>query len=142
MRRSLFAGILGAAAMSSCTGEPSMDALPPPAAPPAEITLRPDPEDAPAPEPAAWAAALPPLRFVNTRTRAEGSVRLYADDGSIDERAAATIDRMLAERDAEPRPLHRRVLQLVVKAANHFGAKEVLVVSSFRDNARKGSHHR
>ncbi|APR83458.1 Hypothetical protein A7982_08807 [Minicystis rosea] len=134
--------IAGAFAASSCAGKASLEASPAALLSPPEITLSPDPEDPPAPQFAAWAATLPALRFVNTRTGAECSVRLYTNDGSIDETAAAAIDRMLAERDAEPRPLHRRVLQLVVKAAQKLGVKEVLVVSSFRDNARKGSHHR
>ena len=137
----LLTAIAGAVVASSCAGKASIDESVIAAAPP-PITLHPDPEDPPAPATAAWAAALPALHFVNTRTGAECSVRLYGSDGSVDEQAAATIDRMLAERDAEPRPLHRRVLQLVVKAAAQLGAKDVLVVSSFRDNARKGSHHR
>ncbi len=91
---------------------------------------------------APWARALPALRFVNTRTGASCRARLYADEGRLDEDAAAAIDGVLPERDAAPRRLDRRLLQLVVKAAAHFGATRVEVVSSFRDGARPGSRHR
>ncbi len=93
-------------------------------------------------DPSPWARALPALRFVNTRTGASCQARLYADDGRLDETAAQVIDGVLAERDAAPRPLHRRVLQLLVKAAAHFRSTGVEVVSSFRDGSRKGSRHR
>jgi uncharacterized protein YcbK (DUF882 family) len=137
LRRALSC-ILGACSLAGCAGHPGHDA--PPQAPPPIVLVR-DPEpDAPAP--VAWAEALPPLRFVNTRTGADVWARLYAADGTIDEGQARMIDEILAERDAAPRPLHRRTLQLVVKAAAHFGATEVDVVSSFRDGARPGSHHR
>ncbi|MFT3773382.1 MAG: DUF882 domain-containing protein [Minicystis sp.] len=154
MRRSLLACVLGVASASSCDASTVLDDPPPPAEPtPVLVTLTPivDPEpqtpepqtpEPQAPEPAAWARALPPIRFVDTHHGAACNVRLYADDGTVDEQAASSIDRILAEPDAIPRPFNRRVLQLVVKAAAHFDAKEVLVVSSFRDKARKGSHHR
>lgn len=142
MRWSLLLCLLGATAASSCAGRAARDVPPPlqvePAPPPAALV--PDPE--PATVPAAWAAALPAIRFTNTRTGASVETRLYADDGSLDERAATRVDAVLPERGAAPRPLCRRTLQLVVKAAAHFGAREVLVVSSFRDGARPGSHHR
>ncbi len=133
-----FSCILGACAIAGCAGHAGRDA--PPQAPP-PIVLSPDPEP-PALAPVAWAEALPPLRFVNTRTGADVWARLYAADGTVDERQAATIDAVLADRDAPPRPLHRRTLQLVVKAAAHFHAAEVYVVSSYRDDASPGSHHR
>ena len=87
-------------------------------------------------------SALPAIRFVNTRTGAAATVRVYAADGAFDEEAAATIDRVAAERDAAPRPLDRRVIRLLVKAAAHFHATEVDLVSTFRDSARGGSRHR
>ncbi len=99
-------------------------------------------EEAPAHERAAWAEALRPLVFSNVKTGAASTARLYAADGSVDPVEALAIDRVLAEKDAEARPLDRRVLQLVIKAAAHFGAGEVVVVSSWRDSARPGSQHR
>jgi uncharacterized protein YcbK (DUF882 family) len=138
LRRVLFC-VLGASAIPACAGHGGHGAPPPP--PPPPVLLAPDPDPA-ALVPVAWAEALPALRFVNTRTGADVWARLYAADGTVDERAAAAIDAILADRDAAPRPLHRRTLQLVVKAAAHFGATEVDAVSSFRDDARPGSHHR
>ncbi len=132
--------MLGASAIAGCAA-PSGHGAPAPAPPPPPVVLAPDPETAVHAR-VAWAEALPALHFVNTRTGADVWVRLYAADGAVDEGAARLIDAVLAERDAAPRPLCRRTLQLVVKAAAHFGATEVDVVSSFRDGARPGSHHR
>jgi uncharacterized protein YcbK (DUF882 family) len=133
LRHAMFC-VVGASAILGYTGHAGHETLP-------ALVLTPDPgPDAPAP--VAWADALPALRFVNTRTGADVWARLYAADGTIDEHAAAMIDVVMADRGAAPRPLCRRTLQLVVKAAAHFGATEVDVVSSFRDGARPGSHHR
>ncbi len=133
---------LAAALASTLSGRAMTDAAPAP--PPARVVA--EPVEAPAPPPpeapVAWAAALPALRFYNTRTAAACSVRLYTDGGVLDAGAASALDRVAAERDTEPRPLDRRVLQLVVKAATHFHAAEVDLVSTFRDGARPGSRHR
>jgi uncharacterized protein YcbK (DUF882 family) len=128
--------ILGTALTSSRAGSREVPATPAPAPIPL-VTVAP----APRPTVAPWAQALPAVRFVNPRTGASCRARLYADDGTLDERAAAAIDGVLPERDAAQRRLDRRVLQLVVKAAAHFGAAAVEVVSSFRDGARPGSRH-
>jgi uncharacterized protein YcbK (DUF882 family) len=112
---------------------------------PVPSQIAPEPaEGAPAPPgpPVAWAVALPALRFFNTRTGATCAVRLYAEDGTLDEAAAATVDRTAADRDAEPRPLDRRVLRLIVKAAAQLQVTDVDLVSTFRDSAREGSRHR
>jgi uncharacterized protein YcbK (DUF882 family) len=141
VRRSFLTCIAGAVLASSCARRAPAPLDPMAAPPPPVVVLVPEPpSSAPA---VAWAGALPPLRFVNTRTGAECTVRLYAPDGSVDEEAASTVDRTLAERDAAPRPLHRRLLQLVVRAAAQFaGTHEVRVVSTFRDGAAPGSRHR
>jgi uncharacterized protein YcbK (DUF882 family) len=94
-------------------------------------------------QPVAWAEGLAPLRFVRVRGGDALEVRLYRRDGSLDEAAAATLDRLLddnADGDA-PRAIDRRVLQLVAKAADHFHAREVLIVSGWRDAKRPGSRH-
>lgn len=98
----------------------------------------------PAKRPAvAWAIALSPLRFRNINTSAAGAFQIYTPEGAVDEGAARAIDRTLAGRDdTAERSLNRRLLQLVFKAANHFHAREVAVVSSFRESKRKGSRHR
>jgi uncharacterized protein YcbK (DUF882 family) len=137
---SLFA--LGAVAASTFTeGRPVAPPPPPPIAPALPV-VAPPPPPVEAPPIAAWATALPALRFVNTRTGAAESVRLYAPTCALDEEAAAAVDRVAAERDAPARALDRRLLRLVVKAAAHFHAAEVDLVSTLRDGARSGSRHR
>jgi uncharacterized protein YcbK (DUF882 family) len=133
--------ILGALAASGCT-ERAREVSRPAPLPPA-VTLVPVLPEVSATPVAAWAQALPAIHFINSRTGVACTVRLYGPDGSLDEDAASVVDAMLAEKDAAPRPLHRRLLRLVVKAAAHFGgAQAVEVVSSFRDGARPGSRHR
>jgi uncharacterized protein YcbK (DUF882 family) len=78
---------------------------------------------------------------VNSRLTA--TVRLYAEDGAFDDEAAAEVDRLVAAgADAPPPRMNRRLLRLVVKAASHFHATEVVLVSTFRGTARGGSRHR
>ncbi len=92
---------------------------------------------------ALWAQKLPPLLFRDMNTLAEVTLRLYTDQGVVDESAAAEMERVLWSSKDETVPrLSRRLLQLVVKAATHFGAQEVHVVSTHRGKARKGSRHR
>jgi uncharacterized protein YcbK (DUF882 family) len=142
VRSTLAVLVTFAACASSCAGR--ADAVLAARSDPPPVTIEPEP----APDPVAsrpvvaWAEALTPLRFVNTRTGVDHTVRLYTAFGDLDEDAAAAVDRVIAEKDAEPRPLDRRVLRLVVKAAAHFKVSEVNVVSTFRDSARKGSKHR
>jgi hypothetical protein len=81
-----------------------------------------------------WATALAPLDVANVTTKARSRVRLYGGDGSVDETACEDFERIAAGAD-EPRPLARRLEQLVVKAAYHFGGVRVLMVSGFRPNA-------
>ena len=69
--------------------------------------------------------------------RASGrDVRLYADDGEIDETARETFERVAAN-DAEPHALAPRVEQLLMRAAYHFGAAPVQVVSAWRERASR-----
>jgi uncharacterized protein YcbK (DUF882 family) len=85
---------------------------------------------------ASWARALPPLEVHGATTHAKASVRLYADDGEIDDSARATLERIAAN-DGDPRPLAPRVEQLLVRAAYHFGNAPIHVVSAFRENASR-----
>lgn len=86
-------------------------------------------------------ARLPSLRFVNQSTRQDALVRLYDDDGHVDEREASRLDALLADtRDPEncaTITLDRRTLQLAVRAALHFHVNEVLVVSAYRKPGRR-----
>jgi uncharacterized protein YcbK (DUF882 family) len=90
-----------------------------------------------------WAERLAPLLFRDVNTLADVPVRLYRDDGTIDDGAASELSRVLwAAKDEEVPLVSRRLMQLVVKAAAHFDAHEVQVISSHRGKARKGSRHR
>lgn len=86
---------------------------------------------------------LPKVRFVSGPR--ECSVRLYADDGSVDEHAASAIDEALADVRVPGKPhvvaIDRRLLQLVVKVATHFGATQVDVVSAYRKPGRTSEGH-
>jgi uncharacterized protein YcbK (DUF882 family) len=93
--------------------------------------------------PVAWARDLPPITIRSVATEATVSIRLYGDDGQIDEGAAAEIDRVLWGTNPGPvRPMNRRLLQLVVRAAAHFDAPHVSVISSWRESKRSGSRHK
>jgi hypothetical protein len=134
---------------------PGVTAQPPPSAADAAVRLTPTPPAVP------WAQKLAPLLFRDRNTLADVQVRLYRDDGSLDEAAANELTRVLwaakvdegaaGRSNGAPRPkpqddetphVSRRLLQLVVKAAAHFDAHEVEVISSHRGSARKGSRHR
>jgi uncharacterized protein YcbK (DUF882 family) len=86
-------------------------------------------------------ARLPSLRFINQSTRESALVRLYDDDGHVDEREASRLDALLADtRDPENYAaitLDRRTLQLAVRAALHFHVTEVQVVSAYRKPGRR-----
>lgn len=83
---------------------------------------------------ARWAEGLGTVDVKNVVTRATQSVRLYANDGTVDERARREFERV-ASVDGESHPLAIRLEQLVMKAAYHFGSPRVLVVSAWRANA-------
>lgn len=85
-------------------------------------------------------AALRPLRFVSRNSGERVTARLYGDDGSLDEGACERLDALFADtRARRPYPvarIDRRLLRLVVKAAYHFEATEVTVVSAYRKPGR------
>jgi uncharacterized protein YcbK (DUF882 family) len=103
------------------------------------------PRAAPQVEPSPY-AGLAPLAFSNLNTQTVLMVRLYADDGRIDQAAAAGLDAFLADtrdpKHPEQTVLDRRLLQLVFRAAYHFGATEVRVTSAYRaaGRHREGLH--
>lgn len=103
----------------------------------------PVPTVVPVPEkPAAdWAVALEPLKIECANTGMSGTVRLYADDGSVNRNAAEAFSRVAADSNGFA-ALHPRLLQLVVKAAHHFHSRTVVVVSGYRQRRRgKSDHH-
>lgn len=92
-------------------------------------------------------AELPPLTFFAENGGATETVSLFGDDGAIDERAATKLDHLLADKrrrggDVRERPLDRRLLSLVARAAHHFDASVVEVVSAYRAplRFREGLH--
>jgi uncharacterized protein YcbK (DUF882 family) len=94
----------------------------------------------PAQPKAAWVEKLSPVTFFDTKSGDSVDVRLYAEDGSLDEGALAKVDHLLLD-DAD-KHLQPRLYQLIVKAAAHFKVTRVNVVSSWRDSAGKGSKHK
>lgn len=85
----------------------------------------------------------PALRFFDPNVLGDTTVRLFDADGALDETAARELDRFLwRAKEGPPRPLARRLVVLVTKAAVHFGVEQVTVVSSHRDRGRLHSKHR
>jgi uncharacterized protein YcbK (DUF882 family) len=86
---------------------------------------------------AAWAERLEAVEVENAGTPSPvAAIRLYGSDGEIDPAALGEFERAAA-RDDDPHPLAARVVQLVFKAAYHFGGPRVVVVSGWRAHAGK-----
>ncbi len=83
----------------------------------------------------------PALRFTNVNSRESGVVALYDAEGRFSEPAARQLDALLCDaRDPkhhESTLLNQRTLQLVYRAAYHFGAPEVEVISAYRKPGRR-----
>jgi uncharacterized protein YcbK (DUF882 family) len=98
---------------------------------------RPDPSDLEV----AWAKDLPALEVECANTGAKAAIRLYRRDGAIDPEATEAFALTAADSNG-PHPLHERLLQLVVKTAHHFNAKNLTVVSGYRKpRGRAEDHH-
>ena len=112
--------------------------------------LRPNPSPAPSASPEASSPSrfesLPPIHLVNQTSGDSADVKLYDPSGRIDEAAAAALDELLCDARSpgrrETTTINRRTLQLLFKAAYHFGAREVQVVSAYRkpDRRHEGPH--
>jgi len=93
-----------------------------------------------APELGAY-AALPALEIYFVNTRRSEKVRLYDAFGQVDEGAARKLDELLGDardrKSYETTRLDRRTLQLLFRAAYHFKAERVEVVSAYRKPGRK-----
>jgi uncharacterized protein YcbK (DUF882 family) len=91
--------------------------------------------------PAASFSQLPALRFSNENNDQSLPVRLYDDAGHVDELEATRLDVLLCDTRDPKAPatlaLDRRTLQLAVRAALHFRATEVRVVSAYRKPGRR-----
>jgi uncharacterized protein YcbK (DUF882 family) len=84
---------------------------------------------------------LPALRVENQTTHEARELKLYDSRGQLDESAAVQLDELLCDaRDPkhhEAGRLNRRTLQLLYKAAYHFGSYDVEVVSAYRKPGRR-----
>jgi uncharacterized protein YcbK (DUF882 family) len=84
---------------------------------------------------------LPAVRVLNQTTREARELRLYDAKGQVDESAALELDQLLCDarnpKQHEVGRLDRRTLQLMYKAAYHFGSLEIEVVSAYRKPGRR-----
>jgi uncharacterized protein YcbK (DUF882 family) len=83
----------------------------------------------------------PAVRFSNENTQQSESIQLYDATGHVDEGQAARLDALLCD-TRDPKAwatltLDRRTLQLAVRAALHFRALEVQVISAYRKPGRR-----
>jgi uncharacterized protein YcbK (DUF882 family) len=84
---------------------------------------------------------LKPLRIFSRNFKATLDVDLYDDQGRVDEAAACRLDALLVEGD-EPKQasavsIDRRTLQLLFRAAYHFDANQVEIISGYRKPGRR-----
>ncbi|MBL8681369.1 MAG: YcbK family protein [Myxococcales bacterium] len=78
-------------------------------------------------------AALPELTFRAINTRETVRARLYRADGTVDPAVVERLARLLRDLPTgESSPVVVRTLQLIVKVATHFDAREIEVVSAYR----------
>lgn len=85
--------------------------------------------------------ALPAVTFYQRSRKRSARYRLYLTGGVVDPRVARELDEFLADvRDPkQPRIGHidRRLLRLVFRAAYHFEAKQIDVLSAYREQIRR-----
>ncbi len=81
-------------------------------------------------------ARLPGVRVLNLNNHDEAVVRLYDVDGSLNRDALAQLRRLLGDVSKPDAPVYAdldpRPIQLMMRAAYHFRAREVVVVSGYR----------
>jgi uncharacterized protein YcbK (DUF882 family) len=78
-------------------------------------------------------ASLPELTWRAVNTREELRARLYRADGTVDAAVVEQLSRLLRDLPSgEAAPVVVRTLQLIVKIATHFSAREIEIVSAFR----------
>jgi uncharacterized protein YcbK (DUF882 family) len=101
---------------------------------------RPAPVSAPVEPPSSRYSLLPPLHIENQTTHEAVDIWLYDTFGNIDEVAAARLDTILCDGRDPKHPqtarINRRTLQLLFKAAYHFGLYGIEVVSAYRKPGR------
>lgn len=86
-------------------------------------------------------ASLPSIRIASLGTGESLSIKLYDESGNVDPESASKLDALLVDaRDPdhiEQTELDRRTLKLLFRAAYHFKAKQVEVVSAYRKPGRR-----
>ena len=93
-------------------------------------------------------ARLPALHVWNLNNHDEAWLRPYLLDGSFEPESLATLTRILGDVSKPDEPLYTdmdvRPIQLMVRAAYHFHAREVVIVSGYRASRRRreGLHGR
>jgi len=85
-----------------------------------------------------WAVRAWPLHFRNPNTNDTIDVRLYTDEGHVDDEALRRVTEVVNP-DGEPES--PRVLLLVARAAYFFGASQVEVLSGHRKDPKGTSKH-
>jgi uncharacterized protein YcbK (DUF882 family) len=84
---------------------------------------------------------LPALRVFRAEPAFSAEVRLYDARGYVDEGAASRLDELFSDVRDPLQPalarIDRRTLQLVFRAAYHFGATSVEVISGYRKPGRR-----
>jgi uncharacterized protein YcbK (DUF882 family) len=124
----------------SCGATPTPTLTPPSitvaaASPPTRV------EPIPLPPAAPWATALAPLKVSCANSGASESLKLYANDGSLDPGAVEAFSRVAADFNGYA-PLNPRLVQLAAKAAYHFHSSSLIIVSGFRQKrGGKIDHH-
>lgn len=89
---------------------------------------------------------LPALHLQSEMTRQSLDAKLYDAQGQIDEAVAAQLDELLCDarspKHHDVARIDRRTLQLLFKAAYHFGSSDVEIVSAYRKPGRshEGPH--
>lgn len=78
-------------------------------------------------------SALPEITFRAINTRETVRARLYRSDGTVDPAVVQRLSRLLRDvPTGEDSPVVVRTLQLIVKVATRFDAREIEVVSAYR----------
>lgn len=72
----------------------------------------------------------------------EARVNIYREDGSFDEEALAKLDELFrCKRTGEVRAVDPRLYEQLSRISDHFGGKEIELVSGFRFAERSSSRH-
>lgn len=119
-------------------------------APAAKVQHKPSPKHeepraATTPEPAPSVAPtfpeLKPLRIFSRNFATTLDVELYDEQGRVDEAAARRLDAVLVGDRAAEQPsgmsIDRRTLQLLFRAAYHFKAEQIEIISAYRKPGRR-----